>query len=307
MTMRAGPAFPRGEWATTPLRLFHQDRVQVQTADGDWVAGTLEVVGSGLEIAYDEPRAIAGCVESSRFVTREDAGALRLILRPETLWTDAVRARREDQIWFAAHPSWPQRFRRWTRELVRRDPVATEPLLRRYVGRRVLVEAKQGERSLLASGLLLTFDREFIALADATLPAETQLPLCPGKTTGANLEIVWNDEGLELFNRGPAVVTVLGLRTAQGLQPWEIALRPGFREQTSFRRAPAGTAELVFESPVKGDAILPRKRIRVRGGSEGSVGIPGLPDLATLADLPDGPPPEEEEAGLAVVTRLPNS
>ena len=45
-------------------------------------------------------------------------------------------------------------------------------------------------------------------------------------------------------------VTVLGLRTAQGLQRWELTLRPGFRERTSLRRAPAGTAELVFESPV---------------------------------------------------------
>jgi hypothetical protein len=305
--MRAGPAFPRGEWAASPLRLFHGDRVQVQLEDGDWVAGTLDVIGSGLEIVYDEPRAVGGCVESSRFVPRKLSQSIQIILRPETLWSDSVRARREDQIWFAAHPSWPQRVRRWTRELFRQDPVAAEPLLRRYVGRRVIVDSRKGDRPLLASGLLLTFDREFLALADATLPAETQLPLCPGKTTGANLEIVWNDDGLELFNRGPAAVTVLGLRTAQGLQPWEIVLRPGFRERTSFRRAPAGTAELVFESPVKGDAILPRELVRVRGGSEGSVGIPGLPELATLADLPFGPPPEEDEdAGLAVATRRRN-
>lgn len=296
--MRAGPAFPRGEWSTSPLRLFENDRVQVQGEDGEWVAGALHVVGPALEIRYDEPRAVVGCVESSRFLTREDARALRVVLRPETLWTDEVRARREDQIWFAAHPSWPQRLRRWARELARRDPLSAEPLLRRYVGRRVVVEAKRGPRALTASGLLLTYDSEFLALADATLPAETSLPLCPGKTSGADLEIVWNDDGLQLFNRGPVAVAVLGLRTAQGLQTWEMTVRPGFRERTAFRRAPAGTAELVFESPVKGDAILPRSSVRVRGGSEGTIALPALPDLATVGDLPAGRAIDHREGDL---------
>ncbi|MGQ0721181.1 MAG: hypothetical protein ACT4PE_06365 [Candidatus Eiseniibacteriota bacterium] len=284
--MRAGPAFPRGEWAKSPLRLFDGDRVQAQLEDGDWVAGVLRVVGHGLEILYDEPRAVSGCIESSRFLDREHAARLRVILRPQNLWTDAVRARREDQIWFCSHPTLPHRLRRWAREILHRDPIAAEPLLRRYIGRRVLVEASQGPRKLLASGLLLSFDREFLALADATLPAETQLPLCPGKTAGADLEILWNDDGLELFNRGPVTVSVLGLRTADGLRPWEIVLRPGFRERTGLRRSPAGTVELVFESPVKGDAVLPRASFRVRGGSEGAIALPALPDLATMADLP---------------------
>ena len=42
-------------------------------------------------------------------------------------------------------------------------------------------------------------------------------------------------------------------------------LTPRARERLSFRRAPAGTAELVFENPVPGDAILPRDGVRVRG------------------------------------------
>lgn len=286
--MRAGPAFPRGEWSTSPLRLFQGDRVQVQGEDGDWIAGSLDVVGGGLEVVYDEPRAVGGCVESSRFLSREEAARVRVILRPATLWTDEVRSRREDQIWFAAHPSWPQRLRRWTREILRRDPLSAEPLLRRYVARRIVVEVPRGDRSVVASGLLLTYDREFLALADATLPAETSLPLCPGKTSGADLEILWNGDGLELFNRGPMEVTVLGLRTARGLDPWELTLRPGFRERTALRRAPAGTAELVFECPVKGDAILPRASVRVRGGSEGAIALPALPDLTRMGDLPAG-------------------
>jgi hypothetical protein len=284
--MRAGPAFPRGEWSASPLRLFERDRVQVQLENGDWVAGCFEIVGSGVEIVYDEPRAVSSCVESTRLLGRDEVRALRVILRPQTLWTDDVRARREDQIWFAAHPGWRHRARRWMRELVGRDPLAREPLLRRYIGRRILVEARHGGRNLIASGLLLGFDAEFLALADAALPEETQLPLCPGKTSGAGLEILWNDEGLELFNRGAVPVNVLGVRTAEGLRPWEFPLRPGFRERTALRRAPAGTAELVFECPVRGDAILPRRGVRVRGGSEGAIAHPALPDVATMADLP---------------------
>jgi hypothetical protein len=289
VVMRAGPAFPRGEWSTSPLRLFQGDRVQVQGEDGVWIAGDLDVVGGGLEIVYDEPRAVGGgCVESSRFFSRQEAARVRVILRPQTLWTDEVRSRREDQIWFAAHPTWPQRLRRWTRELLRKDPLSAEPLLRRYLARRIVVETRRGERTIVASGLLLTYDREFLALADATMPAETSLPLCPGKTTGADLEILWNGDGLELFNRGPVEVSVLGLRTARGLEPWELTLRPGFRERTALRRAPAGTAELVFECPVRGDALLPRSSVRVRGGSEGTIALPALPDLTRMGDLPAG-------------------
>ncbi|HMB68320.1 MAG TPA: hypothetical protein VKU85_03380, partial [bacterium] len=60
------------------------------------------------------------------------------------------------------------------------------------------------------------------------------------------------------------------------------------RERTALRRAPAGTAELVFECPVKGDALLPRPLVRVRGGSEGSIALPALPDLTRMGDLPAG-------------------
>jgi hypothetical protein len=81
-------------------------------------------------------------------------------------------------------------------------------------------------------------------------------------------------------------VEVLGVRSTEGFRPWELVVRPGFRERTAFRRAPAGTAELVFESPVRGDAVLPRSAVRIRGGSEGSLSIPALPDFsATLDDL----------------------
>ncbi len=299
--MRSGPAFPRGEWASSPLRLFAGDRIQVQDDDGDWVAGTLEVFGGGLEVLYEEPRPVGGCIESSRLLGREEAHRLRCLFRPEPLWTDEVRVKREEQIWRAAHPSWRERLARWTREIFGRDPVAAEPLLRRHLGRRVVVEIRNRPQSLPlhASGLLVAYDSRFVALADTVLPAETSLPLCPGRTVGADLEILWNDEGIELFNRGNGTVTILGLRTSEGLRPWEIALRPRMREHTAFRRAPAGTAELVFESPVHGDAILPRDGVRVRGGSEGSISFPALPDLDTrVGDLP-------EAAEEPVVERVP--
>ena len=295
--MRLGPTFPRGEWATSPLRLFEGDRAQVQLEEGDWVTGTLRVVAGGLEILYDEPRPLGGHVESSRLLDRREVSRLRSVLRPETLWTDDVRVRREDQVWRAAHPSWRERLTRWTRELVGRDPLSAEPLLRRYLGRPIIVEIRSDARTIHASGLLLAYDTEFLALADATLPAEASLPLCPGKTTGASVEALWNDDGLELFNRGTEPVEILGIRTSTGLRPWEIVLRPGFRERCGFRKAPAGTAELAFESPVKGDAILPRKGIRVRGGSEGSITIPALPDPSTLMrDLPKAADREREVA-----------
>ncbi len=298
--MRSGPLFPRGEWVNSPLRLFEGDRVQAQDEDGDWLAGTLEVLGGGLEVEYEEPRSIGGCVESSRLLGRDEAFRLRSLIRPEPLWSDEVRVKREDQIWRAAHPSAPERAARWLRELVGRDAVAAEPLLRRHLGRRVIVEVRHDSRTIHASGLLLAYDAHFIAMADTVLPAETALPLCPGRTVGADLEILWNDEGLELFNRGESTVSILGLRTSDGLRPWEITLKPGWRERTSFRRAPAGTAELVFESPVHGDAVLSRTGVRVRGGSEGSVSLPALPDLDTLV----GDLPEAEETAPAPAARV---
>lgn len=284
--MRLGPAFPSGEWTSSPLRLFEGDRVQIQLEDGDWVTGALSVVAGGLEVQYDEPRSIGRCVESSRMLARKEAVKIRNLLRPETLWSDEVRVRREEQIWNSAHPSLGSRLGRWTRELLGRDPVSAEPLLRRHLGGRVVAEVRQPGRTLQVSGLLLAYDAEFLALADVTLPAETSLPLCPGRTLGAGLEVVWNDEGLELFNRGREPVEVLGVRSSEGLRPWELVVRPGFRERTAFRRAPAGTAELVFESPARGDAVLPRSAVRIRGGSVGSLSIPALPDFsATIDDL----------------------
>jgi hypothetical protein len=297
--MRVGPVFPRGEWSTSPLRLFERDRVQVRLEEGEWVTGTIAVVAGGLEIHYDEPRALGGQVESSRLVDRAEASRIRCLLRPESLWTDAVRVRREDQIWRAAHPDLRGRVARWSRELVGRDPISAEPLIRRHLGRRVVVELLDDRRKLHASGLLLGYDAEFIALADVSLPAEASLPLCPGRTSGANLELVWNEDGLELFNRGEEPVEILGIRSAEGLRKWELVLRPGFRERTGFRKAPAGTAELVFESPVRGDAILPRGTAHVRGGSEGSIAFPALPAPSMLVrDLPPARIREEQDVAL---------
>ena len=77
-------------------------------------------------------------------------------------------------------------------------------------------------------------------------------------------------------------------------------MKPGQRQQYGLPRAPAGTAELVFESPVVGDAVLPRSLASVRGGSEGSVSIPGLPDPSTrVGDLLAGPAGEEVRPPLA--------
>lgn len=304
--MRTGPAFPRGEWATSPLRLFEGDHVQAQLDDGTWIAGTLRVFARGLEIEYDEPRAVDGCVESSRLLDRRATSQLRVLLRPQSLWTDKSRMKREEQIWESGHPSWRTRLRRWTQEIGRRDPVTAEPLLRRYLGRRILVDVSRKRRRQMASGLLLAFDRHFLALADCVLPAETSIPLCPGRMTSGNLETIWNDEGLELFNRGTEAVEILGVRTAEGMRPWEIVMRPGFRERIGFRRGPAGTAELILESPERGDAVLSREGTAIRGGSEGSVSIPALPDPSTLMrDLPIGTTPESrEEPPVPVRTEL---
>jgi hypothetical protein len=294
--MRTGPTFPRGEWSTSPLRLLEGDHVQAQLRDGTWIAGTLRVFAGGLEIEYDEPRAVEGCVESSRLLDRAAVAQLRMLLRPRTLWTDEVRVKRDGQIWEAGHPAWGTRLRRWSRELFHRDPVSAEPVLRRYLGRRILVEMPRKHHSMFASGLLLAFDAHFVALADCVLPAETSIPLSPGRVCSGSLDILWNDDGLELLHRGGGTVEILGLRTAEGMRPWEIVLRPGFRERIGFRRAPTGTAELVLETPERGDAVLPRDGICVRGGSEGSVAIPALPDPSTLLrDLPIGTTPESRE------------
>ena len=291
-----GGAFPRGEWSTSPLRLFAGDRIQAQLDDGQWVSGVLHVFAGGVEVVYDEPRLVAGCVESSRIVDREGAARLKAIVRPAALWTDELRAKRDEQIWRSAHPTPGARARRWLRELVGREPLAAEPLLRRHVGRRVLVRLERRNRGIHASGLLLGFDREFLALADAVLPTETCLPLCPGRTLSVDVEAIWNDDGLALFNRGAAPLEILGVRTADGTRPWEIVLRPGFRERIGFRRAPAGTAELLYECPERGDAILARGGVQILGGSEGTVTLPALPDPSTLMrDLPIGTTPESRE------------
>lgn len=294
--MRQGPKFPRGEWKRSPLRLFEGDTVQVQLDSGDWIAGTLHVFGGGLEVEYIEPRAMSGFVESSRFLDREQARNLRALLRPESLWTDELRVRREAQIWSTAHPKPAQRMVRWWDELLGRDPAAREPVLRRYLGRRILVEVPRRNRQVPVSGLLLDFDADFLALADATLPAENSLPLCPGQTSGADLDVSWDDDGLEVFNRGRLDVEILGIRTSAGTRPWEILLSPGATERLGFRSAPAGTAELLFESHERGDALLPRRGTLIRGGSEGSVSLPALPDPSTLMrDLPIGTTAESRE------------
>ena len=291
--MRGGGRFPRGVWATSPLRLFEGHRVQAQLEEGDWVTGTLRVFAGGVEIHYDEPRLVAGCVESSRMLDRAAAARLKALVRPAALWTDALRATRELQIWRAGHPRLRDRCVRWARELLGRDPIATEPLLQRHVGRRILVRLERRNRAHHAAGLLLGYDADFLALADAVLPSETSLPLCPGKTSSLELEAIWSEDGLEVRNRCSETVVVLGIRASEGTRPWEIALRSGARERIGFRRQPAGTAELVYERPERADALLPRGAVRVLGASEGSVALPSLPDPSTLMrDLPIGTTPE---------------
>lgn len=291
-----GWPFTGSAGAAAPLRLFDGERIQARLEQGDWVSGVLHVVPGGIEIVYDEPRLVGGCVESSRLLDHDAAARLKALVRPASLETPESRRRRDAQLWRTAHPGWRDRLARWGRELIGRDPVAADPLLRRYLGRRVLVRLPRRGQDQHTTGLLLAYDHRFLALADVLLPCETCLPLCPGTTRSAELDALWNDAGLELFNRGAAPVDVLGVRTSAGMRPWEIVLRPGARERIGFRRGPAGTAELVYERPERGDAVVPRGAAFVLGGSEGTVTLPALPDASTrMGDLPIGTTPESRE------------
>lgn len=290
-----GPAFPQGVWIDSPIRLFENDPVQILLESGEWIAGTLRVVAGGIELLFDESRSLDGrSIESSRLFARPDVRRIRAIVRPEVLWTDRVRARRERQIEEAARPSLAKRLRGWARELVGRDPAAKEPLLREYLGRRVVIETDRAERPLYANGFLLAFDEEFLALAGAKVPAETSLPLCPGRMRGAGLEVTWTGETVVIVNKEEDPIEILGIRTAAGFDRWPVRLRPGRRDERNFPKAPAGTAELVFETMVSGDIVASRAVTRVRGGSEGSVSILALPDPELkVGELPFAPAEEE--------------
>lgn len=299
-----GAKFPQGVWADSPIRLFEQDAVQILLESGEWIAGTLLVVAGGIELVFDEARSLDGrSLESSRILSRADVHKVRAIVRPEALWSDATRKRRERQVWDAARPPFPQRVRSWFRELVGHDPIAREPLLRRYLGRRVVLETERAEKPLFSTGLLLAYDEEFLALADAKVPAETSLPLCPGQIRGAGLEIHWSGDAVHIENRDEDPLEILGIRTAEGFLRWPVRLKPGRSDQRFFPKAPAGTAEIVFETMVAGDIIASRAITRVRGGSEGSVSILALPDPELkVGELPetsasvDEPQPEGEPA-----------
>jgi len=283
-----GPAFPRGAWIDSPIRLFENDPVQILLESGEWIAGILHVVSGGVELEFEEPRSVDGrSIESSRILTRAEVRRVRVIVRPQVLWTDAVRAKRERQIWETRRPPLPRKLRAWIREISGRDPIAGEPLLRNYLGRRVLTETIRAENPLFATGYLLSFDEEFLALADAKVPAETSMPLCPGRMSGAGIDINWTADLLEIGNHLEDPLEILGIRAPEGFVPWPVRLKPGRRERKYFAKAPAGTAELVFETMVAGDVIASREITRVRGGSEGTISILALPDLETkVGELP---------------------
>lgn len=290
-----GPSFPRGAWIDSPIRLFEGDPVQILLESGEWIAGILHVVSGGVELEFEEPRSVDGrSIESSRILTRAEVRRVRVIVRPQVLWTDVVRAKRERQIEETRRRPLGKRLRGWLREIAGRDPIASEPLLRNYLGRRVLTETARGEKPLFATGFLLSFDEEFIALADAKVPAETSMPLCPGRTTGAGIDVTWSADLLEIGNRLEDPLEILGIRAKEGFVPWPVRLKPGRRERKYFPKAPAGTVELVFETMVAGDVIASREITRVRGGSEGAISILALPDLETkVGELPTAVESEE--------------
>jgi len=268
--------------------LFEDDPVQILLEGGEWIAGILHVVSGGVELEFEEPRSVDGrSIESSRILTRAEVRRVRVIVRPQVLWTTDVKAKRERQIEETSRRPLAKRLRCWLREIAGRDPIAAEPLLRNYIGRRVLTETTRRDKPLFATGFLLSFDQEFIALADAKVPAETSMPLCPGRTTGAGIDVTWTADLLEIGNRLEDPLEISGIRAPEGFVPWPVRLKPGKRERKYFPKAPAGTVELVFETMVAGDVIVSREITRVRGGSEGAISILALPDLeTTVGELP---------------------
>jgi len=152
------------------------------------------------------------------------------------------------------------------KEVIGQMARAYEPILERYIGRRVVVEVNKGDEGANITGILKEYSDKFVELLDVSLKEEITIPI-PGKRE--NIEATLRDGVCEVTNAGRTPITIKSVKVGEEVHELNEEVKAGTMHSFELKKEDDSQPASMFvvrERTV--DIIFPRNIATVRHGAE---------------------------------------
>ena len=154
-----------------------------------------------------------------------------------------------------------------------------DPLLERYLGRRVVIELAEGDEVHEHVGILKNYSADFIEILEVQYPQRQALALKPdGAFESERLVVFGRNGGLEVSNHDSWPILIVSLMAADREEPVNAVVDSGETIVLHPETQVLGNARLHVQLVRELDMILPRNRCVVRHRAE-SIEAEKLSDL----------------------------
>ncbi len=154
-----------------------------------------------------------------------------------------------------------------------------DPLLERYLGRRVVIELAEGDEVHEHVGILKNYSADFIEILEVQYPQRQALALKPdGAFESERLVVFGRNGGLEVSNHDSWPILIVSLMAADREEPVNAVVDSGETIVLHPETQALGNARLHVQLVRELDMILPRNRCVVRHRAE-SIEAEKLSDL----------------------------
>lgn len=157
-----------------------------------------------------------------------------------------------------------------SQEIINVSANAYEPILEKYIGKKVVLDVRKGEQDIEYAGILKEYTHDFIELLDIDQREARTVEMPEAKLPLENdaLRFSHNGPKFSVENQEPNTLVIQKIETENRLQEMEIVCPPFTLTDFSLEKPITSGVKIHFERLRKMDVIIPRKYCLVRHGGE---------------------------------------
>ncbi len=145
---------------------------------------------------------------------------------------------------------------------------AFEPILERYIGRRVVMEITREGVTRELVGILKNYSAEFLEVLDVAGSARFEVPVYAAGVRVPEVELTVNGNQIAVKNTGGKTVYIRGLKWDGGEHEVDVVVKPGRTADFGIAEAPPPDARVLVEFAARYDLVVPRTHAIIRHAAD---------------------------------------